>query len=129
MLFISFGSGNEMSVTHLERLNFACVYLHTSISYSFLNYFTLFCYLFFQSSASIVPQLWQPSSGALMSNDSSDAKSAEEPAACIALSKNDSYVMSASGGKVSLFNMMTFKVCCSPPFFYLGNPYWEAVAD
>nr|GMD74718.1 protein TPR2-like isoform X2 [Ipomoea batatas] len=63
-----------------------------------------------KSSASIVPQLWQPSSGALMSNDSSDAKSAEEPAACIALSKNDSYVMSASGGKVSLFNMMTFKV-------------------
>ncbi|KAJ0015067.1 hypothetical protein Pint_21692 [Pistacia integerrima] len=29
--------------------------------------------------------------------------------ACIALSKNDSYVMSASGGKVSLFNMMSFK--------------------
>lgn len=29
---------------------------------------------------------------------------------CIALSKNDSYVMSAAGGKVSLFNMMTFKV-------------------
>lgn len=29
---------------------------------------------------------------------------------CIALSKNDSYVMSACGGKVSLFNMMTFKV-------------------
>ncbi|XP_016198674.1 protein TOPLESS isoform X2 [Arachis ipaensis] len=28
---------------------------------------------------------------------------------CFALSKNDSYVMSASGGKISLFNMMTFK--------------------
>uniref|UniRef100_A0A804LNN1 Fumarylacetoacetase-like C-terminal domain-containing protein n=1 Tax=Zea mays TaxID=4577 RepID=A0A804LNN1_MAIZE len=27
-----------------------------------------------------------------------------------ALSKNDSYVMSASGGKISLFNMMTFKL-------------------
>lgn len=34
----------------------------------------------------------------------------EEAVPCIALSKNDSYVMSASGGKVSLFNMMTFKV-------------------
>ena len=45
-----------------------------------------------------------------MTNDISDAKPAEESAACIALSKNDSYVMSASGGKVSLFNMMTFKV-------------------
>ncbi|KAK3037662.1 hypothetical protein RJ639_030439, partial [Escallonia herrerae] len=63
-----------------------------------------------KSTASIVPQLWQPTNGALMSNDLSDTKPAEESAACIALSKNDSYVMSASGGKVSLFNMMTFKV-------------------
>ncbi|XAR70707.1 hypothetical protein NMG60_11027659 [Bertholletia excelsa] len=63
-----------------------------------------------KSTASIVPQLWQPSSGVLMTNDLGDTKPTEEPAACIALSKNDSYVMSASGGKVSLFNMMTFKV-------------------
>ncbi|XP_075663996.1 topless-related protein 3-like [Castanea sativa] len=34
----------------------------------------------------------------------------EESVPCIALSKNDSYVMSTCGGKVSLFNMMTFKV-------------------
>lgn len=34
----------------------------------------------------------------------------EEAVPCIALSKNDSYVMSATGGKISLFNMMTFKV-------------------
>lgn len=46
-----------------------------------------------------------------MSNDVNDSKPAEESSACIALSKNDSYVMSASGGKISLFNMMTFKVC------------------
>ncbi|XP_071737370.1 protein TOPLESS-RELATED PROTEIN 2-like isoform X2 [Rutidosis leptorrhynchoides] len=63
-----------------------------------------------KSTASIVPQLWQPTNGALMSNDVNESKPAEESAACIALSKNDSYVMSASGGKVSLFNMMTFKV-------------------
>ncbi|KVH91644.1 Quinonprotein alcohol dehydrogenase-like-superfamily [Cynara cardunculus var. scolymus] len=63
-----------------------------------------------KSTASIVPQLWQPTNGALMSNDVSESKPAEESAACIALSKNDSYVMSASGGKVSLFNMMTFKL-------------------
>ncbi|KAI3828620.1 hypothetical protein L1987_02725 [Smallanthus sonchifolius] len=63
-----------------------------------------------KSSASIVPQLWQPTNGAVMSNDVNENKPAEESAACIALSKNDSYVMSASGGKVSLFNMMTFKV-------------------
>jgi hypothetical protein len=44
-----------------------------------------------------------------MTNDTNDGNP-EEATACIALSKNDSYVMSASGGKVSLFNMMTFKV-------------------
>ncbi|XP_043694009.1 protein TOPLESS-RELATED PROTEIN 2-like isoform X2 [Telopea speciosissima] len=63
-----------------------------------------------KSTASVVPQLWQPTNGTLMTNDVSDANPVEESAACIALSKNDSYVMSASGGKVSLFNMMTFKV-------------------
>ncbi|CAN6486440.1 unnamed protein product [Victoria cruziana] len=63
-----------------------------------------------KSTASIAPQLWQPASGTPMTNDTSDGNSTEESAACIALSKNDSYVMSASGGKVSLFNMMTFKV-------------------
>jgi len=45
-----------------------------------------------------------------MTNDVSGVN-LEEAVPCIALSKNDSYVMSACGGKVSLFNMMTFKVC------------------
>ncbi|CAD5173037.1 protein TOPLESS-RELATED PROTEIN 2-like isoform X1 [Musa acuminata AAA Group] len=62
-----------------------------------------------KSTASVAPQLWQPSNGVLMANETSDSNP-EEATACIALSKNDSYVMSASGGKVSLFNMMTFKV-------------------
>ncbi|XP_042420802.1 protein TOPLESS-RELATED PROTEIN 2-like isoform X1 [Zingiber officinale] len=62
-----------------------------------------------KSNASTTPQLWQPTNGALMTNETTDANP-EEVTACIALSKNDSYVMSASGGKVSLFNMMTFKV-------------------
>lgn len=57
-----------------------------------------------------MPQHWQPNSGLLMSNDVSGVN-LEEAVPCIALSKNDSYVMSAAGGKVSLFNMMTFKVC------------------
>ncbi|XP_077237884.1 protein TOPLESS-RELATED PROTEIN 2-like isoform X2 [Tasmannia lanceolata] len=63
-----------------------------------------------KSTLSIQPQLWQPTTGRLMTNDTSEANQAEESAACMALSKNDSYVISASGGKVSLFNMMTFKV-------------------
>lgn len=61
-----------------------------------------------KATASVVPQHWQPSSGLLMTNDVSGVN-LEEAVPCIALSKNDSYVMSACGGKVSLFNMMTFK--------------------
>ncbi|KAJ0964384.1 hypothetical protein J5N97_029506 [Dioscorea zingiberensis] len=63
-----------------------------------------------KSTASVVPQLWQPPNGIVMSNETGDSNMTEESTGCIALSKNDSYVMSASGGKVSLFNMMTFKV-------------------
>lgn len=71
-----------------------------------------------KATANTAPQLWQPANGILMTNDMSDTNP-EEAVSCIALSKNDSYVMSASGGKVSLFNMMTFKVMTtfmpSPP--------------
>ncbi|KAK1292472.1 Topless-related protein 1 [Acorus calamus] len=61
-----------------------------------------------KATASVAPQLWQSTSGILMTNDIIDTNS-EEAVPCFALSKNDSYVMSASGGKISLFNMMTFK--------------------
>ncbi|CAN6459524.1 unnamed protein product [Victoria cruziana] len=61
-----------------------------------------------KATASIPPQLWQPPSGIMMTNDVTDTNP-EEAVPCFALSKNDSYVMSASGGKISLFNMMTFK--------------------
>lgn len=70
-----------------------------------------------KATANVVPQHWQPNSGLLMSNDVSGVN-LDEAVPCIALSKNDSYVMSACGGKVSLFNMMTFKVMTtfmSPP--------------
>uniref|UniRef100_A0A1D1XVX1 Protein TOPLESS n=1 Tax=Anthurium amnicola TaxID=1678845 RepID=A0A1D1XVX1_9ARAE len=61
-----------------------------------------------KATATVQPQLWQPPSGILMTNDITDTNP-EEAVPCFALSKNDSYVMSASGGKISLFNMMTFK--------------------
>ncbi|XP_009611827.1 topless-related protein 3-like isoform X1 [Nicotiana tomentosiformis] len=70
-----------------------------------------------KATANVIPQHWQPNSGLLMTNDVSGVN-LEEAVPCIALSKNDSYVMSAAGGKVSLFNMMTFKVMTtfmSPP--------------
>ncbi|KAK6233235.1 hypothetical protein SCA6_003308, partial [Theobroma cacao] len=69
------------------------------------------------ATANVVPQHWQPNSGLLMTNDVSSIK-LEKAVPCIALSEDDSYVMSATGGKVSLFNMMTFKVMTtfmSPP--------------
>ena len=62
-----------------------------------------------KATANVTPQHWQPNSGLLMTNDVTGVN-LEEAFPCIALSKNDSYVMSASGGKISLFNMMTFKV-------------------
>ncbi|XP_073147375.1 topless-related protein 3-like [Henckelia pumila] len=62
-----------------------------------------------KATANVVPQQWQPNSGLVMTNDLTGVN-LEEAVPCIALSKNDSYVMSAAGGKVSLFNMMTFKV-------------------
>lgn len=61
-----------------------------------------------KATASVLPQLWQPVSGILMTNDISETNP-EDATACFALSKDNSYVMSASGGKISLFNMMTFK--------------------
>ncbi|XP_038711206.1 topless-related protein 4-like isoform X2 [Tripterygium wilfordii] len=71
-----------------------------------------------KATASIVPQLWQHSSGILMTNDLPSPNLLAEDVSCFALSKNDSYVMSASGGKISLFNMLTFKTMTtfmSPP--------------
>ncbi|XVE89075.1 hypothetical protein DITRI_Ditri19aG0121100 [Diplodiscus trichospermus] len=61
-----------------------------------------------KATSSLPAQLWQPSSGILMTNDIRETNQ-EDAVPCFALSKNDSYVMSASGGKISLFNMMTFK--------------------
>ncbi|XP_019155381.1 PREDICTED: uncharacterized protein LOC109152249 [Ipomoea nil] len=52
---------------------------------------------------------WQPNSGPPMINDVS-AVNLEEVVPCIALSNDDSYVVSAVGGKVSLFNIMTSEV-------------------
>ncbi|KAL0680730.1 hypothetical protein Bca4012_047577 [Brassica carinata] len=62
-----------------------------------------------KATANAQPVLWQPASGIMMTNETSDTNP-EDAIPCFALSKNDSYVMSASGGKISLFNMMTFKV-------------------
>ncbi|XP_054799239.1 topless-related protein 1-like [Prosopis cineraria] len=70
-----------------------------------------------KGTTKVAPQVVQPTPGMVMINDLTDSI-AREAVPCFALSKNDSYLMSASGGKVSLFNMLTFKImtsCMSPP--------------
>ncbi|KAK7831717.1 topless-related protein 4 [Quercus suber] len=62
------------------------------------------CLMPVRATSSVPPQLWQPSNGVLMTNDK-----VEDAIPCFALSKNDSYLISASGGKSSLYNMMTFE--------------------
>ncbi|KAL5559751.1 hypothetical protein UlMin_035962, partial [Ulmus minor] len=65
-----------------------------------------------QATTKVAPQLMQPTSGMLMVNDLTNAKPSDA-LPCFTLSKNDSYIMSSSGGKVSLFNMVTHKVLAS----------------
>lgn len=114
MLFTNFGNGSVPKGIRWERFAFCCFICSSSSSHFCCSIFNGLLLHNFQSTAYVVPQLWQPANGTLMTNDTGDNNPPEESAACIALSKNDSYVMSASGGKVSLFNMMTFKVCCLP---------------
>ncbi|OMO90760.1 hypothetical protein COLO4_18896 [Corchorus olitorius] len=63
-----------------------------------------------KATTNVPPQLWQPRSCSRpMTNDLTGCK-LEEAVPCLALSKNDSYLLSASGGIISLFNMLTFKI-------------------
>ncbi|WCJ30342.1 Protein TOPLESS [Euphorbia peplus] len=62
-----------------------------------------------KATTEVPPQLWQPKncSGPMTNDLLGDNK--EGTLHCFALSKNDSYLLSASGGKVSLFNVLAFK--------------------
>ncbi|CAL9221324.1 unnamed protein product [Arabidopsis halleri] len=60
-----------------------------------------------KATASVTPQHWEPASGVLMTNCVPVNPVGTIP--CVALSKNNYYVVSASGGMVSLFNILTFK--------------------
>nr|GLL32535.1 uncharacterized protein LOC109149060 isoform X11 [Ipomoea trifida] len=60
-----------------------------------------------KATANSAPEHWQPNSG-LMINDVD--VNPEEVVSCIDLSKNESYIVSAAGKKVSLLDIMTFEV-------------------
>ncbi|XP_051137730.1 protein TOPLESS-like [Andrographis paniculata] len=68
------------------------------------------------ANAKFPAQLLQPKSGLQMRND---LPSNVVVRPCFALSKNDSYIISSSGGSISLYNMQLFKkiktVMASPP--------------
>ncbi|KAK4415399.1 Topless-related protein 1 [Sesamum alatum] len=61
-----------------------------------------------EATTRCAPQLWQPKSGLLMINDVPE-KSSDVITPCFTLSRNDSYVVSASGRMISLYNMLVFK--------------------
>ncbi|XP_031279553.1 protein TOPLESS-like [Pistacia vera] len=62
-----------------------------------------------KATSKVPPQLWQPRNcSRLMVNDTTGSNP-QEVVPCFALSKNDSYLISASGGIISVFNMLTFK--------------------
>ncbi|CDP21481.1 unnamed protein product, partial [Coffea canephora] len=82
MLFTGSGNGSAVNGILLERLDFQHV-VSISVLFSF---------------------------GLTLSDISHFFLEIIKSPSCIALSKNDSCVMSASDGKVSLFNMMAFKV-------------------
>ncbi|WVZ96533.1 hypothetical protein U9M48_042162, partial [Paspalum notatum var. saurae] len=65
-------------------------------------------------TTSVPPHLWQAEDGILMENDIAN-DNPEEATSCIVLSRDDHYLISASGGRISVFNMRTFHVCLSAP--------------
>ncbi|KAG2390088.1 Topless-related protein [Vigna angularis] len=71
-----------------------------------------------KASVQVCPQLQQPKDGfQVMINDLSTVK-CSNPVSCFALSKQGGYVISTSGGMISLFNMVSYKTLrtiMSPP--------------
>ncbi|CAI9782458.1 unnamed protein product [Fraxinus pennsylvanica] len=61
-----------------------------------------------EARTNTVPQLWQPCSEISVTNYIS-LINPEDAVPCFALSKNDAYVISTSGGGISLFNAITFQ--------------------
>ncbi|GAB4836826.1 hypothetical protein Ancab_001741 [Ancistrocladus abbreviatus] len=61
------------------------------------------------ATTKVYPVLCHQSSGLMMTNDMIGVNCVDATP-CLALSKNDSYCISASGGKASLFNLLTAKL-------------------
>ncbi|KAJ4707838.1 Protein TOPLESS [Melia azedarach] len=70
-----------------------------------------------KATTKVPPQLWQPRNCPRVMMNDPTGSNPEEAVPCFALSKNDSYLLSASGGMISLYNLVTFKTLTSimPP--------------
>ncbi|XP_027354299.1 topless-related protein 1-like [Abrus precatorius] len=62
-----------------------------------------------KASTQVSPHIWKSRSGLQFMSNKLTKDNNEDTVSCFALSKNDSYLMSTSGGTISLFNMLTFK--------------------
>ncbi|KAL8123045.1 hypothetical protein AgCh_011138 [Apium graveolens] len=62
-----------------------------------------------KATVNVLPESWQPPSGRLITNDISETKP-KDAAPCLALTNNDIYVISGSGGKISVFTLETNKI-------------------
>lgn len=62
-----------------------------------------------KATTKIPPQLWKPKGRSQLIGDYSAGTNPADVVACFVFSKNDSYGISASGGKISVFNMLTYK--------------------
>lgn len=120
--FISFDywlKNQYVSCFHSFFVLFECLiglfrrYLHLWKNIDFVIYWEVSS---LQATTKFSPRLWQPKKGLLMSNDLPE-NSMDVVIPCFSLSKNDSYVVSASGRMITLYNMLVFKVmlqhyCC-----------------
>ncbi|XP_074343882.1 topless-related protein 3-like [Apium graveolens] len=62
-----------------------------------------------KATANVLPHLLKSSSGLLMANDIAGVE-LKEASPCLEISKNDLYAVSACGGKLSLFNLKTYRI-------------------
>ena len=66
--------------------------------------------LFWQARVVVVPQFWQPIGSVLMINDINSTTHEEAQPCSMALCNDNDHLLSASGGQVSFYTMMTDKV-------------------
>ncbi|CAL2268453.1 unnamed protein product [Prunus armeniaca] len=63
-----------------------------------------------EATPKVHPNLWKPRSGLELMNNDLPSTNPEDSMSCFDLSNNEKYLISATGGVISIFDMTTFKV-------------------